>query len=227
MDLKQIRNKIDGIDAQIINLLNNRMELALRTRKLKQEATDSNRESEVLQAVNKKSKVLVDPKFSEKLFTEILSESKKLQNQNKKLAGFQGEHGAYGEMAIKKYDDGLVPIPCDTFEEVFEGVENGQLDLGIVPVENSLGGSVSQVNELLIETNLKIIAECDLPVHLCLLAAPDGLPRYKDCVLPPSSAFAVPRIHCKEQARGKAVLQYCRSREHDCERAPCRCGSHR
>ncbi|MBI5227012.1 prephenate dehydratase [Candidatus Micrarchaeota archaeon] len=172
MDLKQLRNRIDGIDAQLIDLLNNRMELALQTRKLKKETTDPVREGEVLKAVGKRSQRLVDPKFSEKVFKEIITESKRLQDNTQKLAGFQGEHGAYSEMAIRNYDEKLIPIPCNTFEEVFEGVESGQLDLGIVPVENSLGGSVDQVNDLLIETNLKIIGEIDLPIHHCLLATP-------------------------------------------------------
>lgn len=170
MDLKQLRNKIDGIDAQIIDLLNNRMELALRTRKLKGQTTDSARESEVLKAVNKRSQRLVDGKFSEKVFQQIITEAKRLQDQNQRLVGFQGEHGAYSEMAIKNHDEKLIAIPCNTFDEVFAGVESGQLDLGIVPVENSLGGSVDQVNDLLIETNLKIIAEITMPIHHCLLA---------------------------------------------------------
>lgn len=102
---------------------------------------------------------LIRPKFSEKIYREIPAESKKFQEQDPKLAGFQGEHGAYSEVATRTYNRLCVPIPCNEFSEVFEGVENGELDFGIVPTENSLVGTVAQVNDLLIETNLKIVGE--------------------------------------------------------------------
>ena len=92
------------------------------------------------------------------------------------MVGFQGEHGAFGEMAVAAFDKSAVPVPCLEFADVFEAVENGQLDLGIVPVENSLEGSVNAVNDLLIETaesDLQIIGEINLPIHHCLLAIPD------------------------------------------------------
>ena len=50
-------------------------------------------------------------------------------------------------------------IPCLEFIDVFRGVEEGYLDLGVVPVENSLEGAVTQVNELLTTTRLKVIGE--------------------------------------------------------------------
>lgn len=173
MELEELRTKIDRIDYEILKLLSNRMELALRTTKLKGEVADPAREGAVLERAKKRSHGLLRPEFSERIYREIMDESKRLQAKGLKLAGFQGEHGAYGDMAVRAYDAGLVPVPCVEFGEVFEGVRNGQLDLGIVPVENSLEGAVTQVNDLLVGTDLKIVGEVNVPIHHCLLAPPD------------------------------------------------------
>jgi prephenate dehydratase/chorismate mutase/prephenate dehydratase len=172
-NLAAIRKMIDAIDSQILKLLNERMELGLWTKKLKGGVTDAKREEEVLQKVNLNPVGLIQPEMREKIFASIISESKRLQSQDLKLVGFQGEHGAYSELAARAHDKSLVPIPCMEFQDVFEGVESGQLDCGVVPVENSLEGSVTSVNDLLVETGLKIVAEVRTPIHHCLLALPD------------------------------------------------------
>jgi prephenate dehydratase len=61
-------------------------------------------------------------------------------------------------------------IPCLEFIDVFRGVEQGYFELGVVPVENSLEGAVTQVNDLLTTTDLKVIGEVKVPVNHCLLA---------------------------------------------------------
>jgi prephenate dehydratase/chorismate mutase len=177
MDLEQTRKRIDSLDREIVKLLNERMEVAIGTRNLKGgEVSDTAREEFVLSEVRKHSKHLIRPEFSEKLYQEIISESKRLQEKRLPLIGFQGEHGAYSEAAAKKYNPILVPMPCREFPEVFEGVRSGKLDFGIVPVENSLEGAVTQVNDLLVETDLKIVGEIVLPVHHDLLALPHTEP---------------------------------------------------
>ncbi|MFH1784911.1 MAG: prephenate dehydratase [Candidatus Micrarchaeota archaeon] len=172
MELNELRKRIDLIDSEILKLLNKRMEFALRTKKLKQEVPDPVRETEIMKKV-KTQRGLIRPEFSEKVYSEILGESKLLQEQDPRLVGFQGEHGAYSEVAVRALNKSWVPIPCNEFGEVFNGVENGQFDFGIVPVENSLGGSVTQVNDLLVETGLKIVGEIKVPIHHCLLTIPE------------------------------------------------------
>lgn len=173
MNLEELRQKLDRIDSEMIKLLNVRMEIALRTRKQKNGVQEESREREVLDKVKKDAKGLVRPEFAQKLFSEIMGESKKLQEKNPTLIAFQGEHGAYGEMAANAYDPGSVPVTMMEFAEVFDNVEKGYIDLGIVPVENSIEGAVNQVNDLLVETSLQIIGEVRLPVHHCLLALPE------------------------------------------------------
>jgi prephenate dehydratase/chorismate mutase/prephenate dehydratase len=172
MDLEQIRSSIDLIDSAILKLLNERMEMVLLTRKFKAEIEDSERETEVLSRIKKKSTGVISAHFIEKLYSEIIEESKHLQEMDLQLIAFQGEHGAYGEVASREWNRDLIPIPCNGFEKVFEGVQSGLYDYGIVPVENTLGGSVEQVNRLLIDTDLHVIGAMALPIHLCLLALP-------------------------------------------------------
>ena len=173
MDLGDIRKRIDRLDTELLKLLNRRMELALQTVKLKKGVHDSGREKEVLEHVAEKSADLLEPVFAEALYKLIMEESKKIQNKGLKLIAFQGEHGAYGEMAAVTYDSSAIKIPCDDFREVFEGVQSGLFDFGLVPVENSTAGPVLDVNDLLLETELHIYAEVSIPVHHCILVLPD------------------------------------------------------
>jgi prephenate dehydratase/chorismate mutase/prephenate dehydratase len=177
-DLNIIRKKLDRIDWEIIQLLNQRMEISVRSRKLKQQVFDPSREQQVLDSVRNSSHNLIRPEFSESVYKKILDESKNIQEGNLKLIGFQGEHGAYSEAASLAYNSSFMLIPCKEFYEVFHEVVTGQLDFGIVPVENSLEGPVTQVNDLLIETELKIVGEIKIPIHHSLLVAPET--EYRD-----------------------------------------------
>jgi prephenate dehydratase/chorismate mutase/prephenate dehydratase len=75
-------------------------------------------------------------------------------------------------VASREWDSTLVPVACSRFALVFEGVKSGLYDFGIVPVENTLGGVVWEVNELLINTDLHVVGAVSLPIQLCLLALP-------------------------------------------------------
>ena len=172
MDLTQIRDRIDQLDRRLLILLQGRMEMALMSRRFKKRIEDPDREKELLENVKNGSSRLLQPEFIERIFREILRESKALQQRDYHLAAFQGEHGAFSEQAAGEWDPALIPVPCPSFVDVFEGIEAGDYDCGIVPVENTLGGSVGEVNRLLIETGLKVVGALDLPIHQCLLALP-------------------------------------------------------
>jgi prephenate dehydratase/chorismate mutase len=171
MNLDEIRRKIDKIDRELLVLLQERMGLAIHSKKFKVDVVDEKREETVLARAERMNLDLVHRSFARQLLGTIIEESRRLQQQDRKLVAFQGESGAYGEVACR----GLVPggafIPCTEFVHVFEGVQQGHLDLGVVPVENSLEGAVTQVNDLLTTTGLKVIGEVRVAVNHCLLAA--------------------------------------------------------
>lgn len=172
MTLDDLRQDIDKIDARILALLNERMEKAILTKKFKTGIEDSSREKAIFEKVERSSHCLVEPKFAVDIYSFIISESKRLQKMNFKTIGFQGEHGAYSEVAARLLYPSFATMPCHEFQDVFENVEAGNFDFGIVPVENTLGGLVGPVNSILIYTNLKIVAAIDMPVRHCLVCPP-------------------------------------------------------
>lgn len=173
MNLKSIRNRIDIIDFSLIKLLRERMRLAVQARRFKSAIIDPEREQHIRDRMAKHSTGLILPEFSQNLFDVVFSESRRLQTLGLSLVGFQGEHGAFGEFAALRFAKDSVPIPCLEFGDVFKNVSDGHLDLGIVPIENSLEGSVAQVNDLFVETDLKIVGEIWIPINHSLLTLPE------------------------------------------------------
>ncbi len=170
MKLDEITRKVNKIDRELLVLLQERMGLALRSRKFQETGDDAQSEENVLERVNRMNLDLIKSSFSRQLLETIIEESKRLQDEDRRLVAFQGEHGAYGEVASRKLVPAGAYIPCLEFIDVFSGVEKGHFDLGVVPVENSLEGAVTQVNDLLTTTDLKVIGEVKVVVNHCLLA---------------------------------------------------------
>ena len=172
MTLKDLREDIDRIDARMLALLNERMEKALLTRAFKKDLVDQDREQVVVDRARRAARCLASPDFSEGLYRTIIAESRALQSRDIKTVGFQGDHGAYSEVAARAWDGAAAPIPCREFVDVFDAVQEGLFDFGIVPVENTLGGLIGPVNSILIYTGLRIVAAVDMPVSHCLLSLP-------------------------------------------------------
>lgn len=85
---------------------------------------------------------------------------------------FQGEPGAYSEAAALRFNPAAEVVPCETFEEVFAAVESGKIGYGILPIENSIGGSIHRNYDLLVQHELPIVGEVMLRVTHQLLAVP-------------------------------------------------------
>ena len=86
---------------------------------------------------------------------------------------FQGERGAYSEAAaIDYFGDSIVPVACRTFDAVFSSVDSGDCTKGMIPVENSLAGSIHRNYDLLQRHQLYIVGEKIFRVRHCLIAQP-------------------------------------------------------
>ena len=85
---------------------------------------------------------------------------------------YQGETGAFSEAASMQVNASAELLPCKSFEDVFSAVDAGAADFGVLPIENSIGGSIHRNYDLLLERTLPIVGEVELPVVHHLLALP-------------------------------------------------------
>ena len=90
----------------------------------------------------------------------------------KNKIAYQGEPGAYSHLACKTAYPDLEPVACESFTSAFEAVENREAGLAMIPIENSLGGRVSDIHHLIPDSTLYIINEHYQSVKHCLLGVP-------------------------------------------------------
>jgi prephenate dehydratase len=89
------------------------------------------------------------------------------------IVAFQGERGAFSEEAVvAHFGETARPLPCRSFAEVFEAASSGRADYGVVPIENSLAGSIHQVYDLLLARGLHIVGEVEIRISHHLIALP-------------------------------------------------------
>ncbi|KAK9665974.1 hypothetical protein RND81_14G150400 [Saponaria officinalis] len=111
------------------------------------------------------------------------------QNSTLRVA-YQGVPGAYSEAAAEKAYPNSEAIPCDQFEVAFQAVELWIADRAVLPVENSLGGSIHRNYDLLLRHRLHIVGEVQLPVHHCLLVLPGNRKEFLTRVISHAQALA-------------------------------------
>lgn len=90
-----------------------------------------------------------------------------------RVIAFQGEPGAYSQLACREFFPDHESLPCPTFEDAFAAVDEGRAEHAMIPIENSLAGRVADIHHLLPESGLYITGEHFLPIHHQLLA-PEG-----------------------------------------------------
>ncbi|MCS7126650.1 MAG: prephenate dehydratase [Aigarchaeota archaeon] len=109
---------------------------------------------------------------------------------------FQGERGAYSEeAAIQFFGQEVEFITCRDITSVFNLVEAGGADYGVVPLENSIEGSINETYDLLLSTSLKVSGEVNLKVTHCLIAHPEADPIKIKKVISHPQALAQCRIY--------------------------------
>lgn len=101
-----------------------------------------------------------------------MRKQKRCEKEEYMRVAFQGEPGAYSEQAVFGYFGAIQTQPCESFDAVFEAVTSGAAQAGLIPIENSLAGSIHQNYDLLLRHHLHIRGEYFLRVRHCLIAAP-------------------------------------------------------
>jgi len=186
--LEKTRQQIDAIDAQITTLLAERMHFARQTRAEKQaqgrSVEDAGREKKVLENVEAVArKEGLDAGIALRVFEEIMAASRSRQIMDHaapqttriqpKTIAFQGERGAYSEEALSGTWPKAEPVPCKEFADVFAAVQQGRVDAGLAPIENSTEGSINWTYDLLLNSQLTIAGEQFLRVRHNLIAPKD------------------------------------------------------
>jgi len=177
MNLEDLRKKIDEIDARIIELIGERVRIAedigKGKKKQSQLVEDKEREYRVLEnikSIARDKNLKIRQEDIESIYSQIIDACRNIQGVE---VAFQGEIGAYSEEAAFQFFGSSIQIkPCESLEEVFKVVEEGRVQFGVVPVENSLEGSISRVYDLLLDSALKVCGEIELRVIHCLIASP-------------------------------------------------------
>jgi chorismate mutase / prephenate dehydratase len=175
MSLEDLRKKVDAADNEIVRLIAERIRIAAAIGKEKQSAgkpvEDRGREKIVLDRVREMAQqAQVSPDDMQGIYEYIIKAAKNAEGVS---VAFQGELGAYSEAATRQYFGPSVHVkPCAGLEDVFAAVEQGEVTFGIIPIENSLEGSISRAYDLLLESNLKVCGETELRVSHCLIVNP-------------------------------------------------------
>lgn len=173
--LAQARQRIDGIDRQIQELIAERAGWAHQVGKAKgplKAAVDyyrPERESQVLRMVIDRNHGPLADEVLVRVFREIMSAC--LAQQEPLKVGYLGPEGTFSEQAMgKHFGHSAHGLPLASIEEVFQEVEAGHADFGVVPVENSGQGTIQVTLDMFLTSNLKICGEVELRVRQYLLS---------------------------------------------------------
>lgn len=179
--LLAVRDRIDQLDEQIQNLINERASCAQQVAEIKQKAGEERvvfyrpeREAEVLRKVKERNLGPLDSEEMARLFREIMSAC--LAHEQPMKIAFLGPAGTFTqEAALKHFGHSVITMPIGAIDEVFREVESGDCDYGVVPVENSTGGVVNHTLDTFIHSPLKISGEVELRIHQNLLSNESAL----------------------------------------------------
>ncbi len=195
MDLLELRNELDGIDKQIVELYEKRMNVCGQVAEYKIETGkrvfDKEREKQKLDAVRALTHNDFNAYGVTELFEQIMAMSRKLQyrllaehdsvgklyfskvdhfDTSKCRVVFQGAEGAYSQAAMIQYfGEGVNCFHVDTFRDAMLAIDEGSADFAVLPIENSSAGIVSEIYDLLVEFENYIVGEQIIPINHCLL----------------------------------------------------------
>ncbi len=180
LGLPEIRKRIDDIDQRIQTLINARATIAQEVGAAKGDhgsAVDyyrPEREAEVLRGVLERNEGPLRDEEMLRLFREIMSAC--LAQQEPLKIGFLGPEGTFTQTAVyKHFGHSVRALPFHTIDEVFQEIECGAADFGIVPTENSTEGSVNNTLDMFLTSPLKIAGEIELKIEQHLMGKMKGL----------------------------------------------------
>ncbi len=170
-DISSLRNGIDKIDDQILQLLVNRMNLVDEIGKLKRNTNTAiyhpDREKEIIERLSKMNTGRLSKSAIEAIYLEIFGVSRNLELPE--IISFLGPDGSFTHQAAESRFGAVADyISLPSIQSVFDSVETGRSKYGVIPIENNQEGMVKETLDLLFERNVFIISEIIIPVNFCL-----------------------------------------------------------
>ncbi len=171
--IKTLRKRIEGIDGQILHLLQERARMALEIGKVKSEVQmdpyNPQREEEILKRLKEQNPGVFPQQAIPSVFREIISACRSLETELTVV--YLGPPATYTHLAcLERFGSSIRAVPRESILEVFEAVERGRANFGVVPIENSTEGVVNRTLDILIESDSKICGEVSLRVSHDLLS---------------------------------------------------------
>jgi len=172
MSLEELRKKIDELDHQLVKLLNERARIVVEIGKLKT-LTDKpvyspDREKEVFARIAQANEGPLPDKCLVAIWRELMSGSFVLERPLR--IGYLGPGGSFSHTAaMLKFGQSVEYEPLADIASIFDEVSKGHCDLGLAPVENTMGGGVVETLDALIDSDVKVCAEVLMAIHHSLL----------------------------------------------------------
>ena len=189
--LTEYRQKIDAIDEQILELMNNRISAALKIGEIKSALSEPayyrpEREAKVLARLNKLNTGPMTSQVVESLFREIMSLTR--GSEAGLSVSILGPLGTYSEAAARQHFGSTIQIePFETLDAVFRAAENNKVDFAVIPIENSNEGGVGGALDRLGDSSLQACGEINFQVHHNLLTNADTKEQIQAVVAHPQS----------------------------------------
>jgi len=173
MSLEELRKRIDELDHQLVKLLNERARVVVEIGKLKNK-TDKpiyspDREKEIFAKIAEANEGPLPDKCLVAIWRELMSGSFVLERPLR--IGYLGPGGSFSHTAVMlKFGQSVEYEPLADITSIFDEVSKGHCDLGLAPVENTMGGGVIETLDALIDSDVKVCAEVLMAIHHNLLA---------------------------------------------------------
>ena len=172
MSLDELRRKIDELDHQLVKLLNERARVVVEIGKLKNKTAKPvyapDREKEVFARIIKANEGPLPDKCLTAIWRELMSGSFVLERPLR--IGYLGPGGSFSHnAAMLKFGQSVEYEPLADITSIFDEVSKGHCDLGLAPVENTMGGGVIETLDALIDSDVKVCAEVLMAIHHNLL----------------------------------------------------------
>ncbi len=189
--LDEIRQDIDSIDEQLVQILSRRVDLAKEVGLVKGKEDrpyfTPEREKQIYDKLALINPGVLQHRQLVAIFREIISAARAAEKPLK--AAFWGPPGTFTHMAaIQTFGHSSTFVAQDSIQDVFQAIEQGNADYGVAPIENSVAGVVPETLDMFPQTNVKICAEVYVPIHHHLVSVAESLEGIKRVYAGPQPA---------------------------------------